>query len=231
MNGRLIGAVYLLYFVAAIAGEIFAQQAGISMIGGTYADPAMMANKLLAHEQWFRAGFALTVLAQACYLALTALFYRLFKPVNPTLSLLAAFFSVVANAIQLVAIFLVLTPLVLLSGSSYLHALSQPQLQALAVSILNVAGQAGLVFLPLFGLFMVLIGYLIFRSTFLPRALGVFFALSGFGWLTYLLPALAHSLRLVVLALALSEGALMLWLLTRGVDENRWMEQSKRLRG
>jgi len=135
------------------------------------------------------------LIAGACYIAVTLLFYSLFKPVNRSLSLLAAFFSLVGCAIG---------PL------SLIH---------LAPSHINP--------LVFFGFYCLLIGYLIFRSTFLPRILGVLMAIAGLGWLTFLSPPLANHLSPYNLAPGiLGEGLLTLWLLAIGVNEQRWKEQA-----
>jgi hypothetical protein len=83
--------------------------------------------------------------------------------------------------------------------------------------------------LVFFGLWCVLIGLLIFRSTFLPRVLGVLLAIAGLGWMTYLLPPLGvHLFRsyIVVGASALGEIPLLVWLLVVGVNVERWKEQA-----
>ena len=135
------------------------------------------------------------LIAGACYIAVTLLFYSLFKPVNRSLSLLAAFFSLVGCAIG---------PL------SLIH---------LAPSHINP--------LVFFGFYCLLIGYLIFRSTFLPRILGALMAIGGLGWLTFLSPPLANHLSPYNLAPGiLGEGLLTLWLLAIGVNEQRWKEQA-----
>jgi Domain of unknown function (DUF4386) len=78
-----------------------------------------------------------------------------------------------------------------------------------------------------FGVYCLLIGYLIFRSTFLPRTLGVLMAFAGLGWLTFLSPPLANQLTPYVFAPGvLGEGALTVWLLVKGVDVQRWNEQA-----
>ena len=77
------------------------------------------------------------------------------------------------------------------------------------------------------GFYCLLFGYLIFRSTFLPRILGALMAIAGLGWLTYLSPPLAKSLSPYNLALGiLGQESLMLWLLVMGVNVQRWREQS-----
>jgi hypothetical protein len=147
---------------------------------------------LFVRSRW---GFAAGLIAGACYVAVTLLFYYLFKPVNRNLSLLAAFLSLVGCAIG---------PL-----SLFVHAASP----------INS--------LVLFGFYCLLIGYLIFRSTFLPRILGVLMAIAGLGWLTFLSLALANHLSPYIFAPGIvGEGSLMLWLLVIGINEQQWKEQA-----
>jgi hypothetical protein len=101
------------------------------------------------------------------------------------------------------------------------------QLQALALLFLRLHAQAYNSSLVFFGFYCLLIGYLIFRSTFLPRILGVLMAIAGLGWLTFLSPPLADYLSPYILAPGvLGEGSLTLWLLVKGVNEQRWKEQA-----
>ena len=142
-----------------------------------------------------RLGLVAGLIAGACYIAVTLLFYYIFKPVNRSLSLLAGFISLAGCAIG---------PL------GRIH--------------LAPSNISPLVF---FGFYCLLIGYLIFRSTFLPRILGVLMAFGGLGWLTFLSPPLANYLSPYNLAPGiLGEGALTLWLLVMGVNEQQWKEQA-----
>src|SRR5207245_1682659 len=99
--------------------------------------------------------------------------------------------------------------------------------QALALLLLHVGGAAGSVALIFFGVFQLALGWLIYRSTFLPRVIGAVIALAGIGWLTVLFPALAAFLAtpLSVLGFA-AEFSLMLWLLIAGVNPTRWNEKA-----
>lgn len=225
-RARITGVVYLLFFLTAIAGEIFLRQAGISGIQlSASGTAAATANKILAHEALFQLGFALTLISIACYVALTALFYRLFRPVSRSLALIAAFFSLVGLAIQAFGSLFQLAPLVVLGGSPYLSVFNVKQLQALALLFLYLNAQTGYISLVFDGLYLLLIGYLIFRSTFLPRILGALVALAGLGWLTFLSPPLANYLLLYIQVTGiLAEGSLMLWLLVMGVNTQRWNE-------
>jgi hypothetical protein len=225
-RARITGVVYLLFFVTAVLGEFFTRQAGISGFGVS-GDAAATANTILAHESSFRLGFALGLISIACYVAVTALFYQLFKPVSRSLSLLAVCFSLVGQAIAVFGSLLQLAPLVVLGGSPYLSVFNVKQLQALALMFLNLNAQVGNIALVFDGLFLLLIGYLIFRSTFLPRILGALIAFAGLGWLTILAPPLATYLLPYIEVLGvLAEGSLMLWLLVIGVNAQRWKEQA-----
>ena len=129
-----------------------------------------------------------------CYAVLTLLFYGMFKPVNRSLSFLAALFSLAGCVVMALGLFPPSLPI-----NSLLF----------------------------FGPYCLLIGYLIFRSSFLPRILGVLMALAGLGWLAFLFPTLAHSLFLYIEVLGIfAEASLMLWLLVMGVNVQRWKEQA-----
>jgi hypothetical protein len=101
------------------------------------------------------------------------------------------------------------------------------QLQAVALMFIKLNVQAAYIYSVFFGLFNLLIGYLIFKSTFLPRILGVLMALSGLGWLTFLSPSLANRLLAYIEVLGIiAEASLTLWLLVKGVNVQRWKEQA-----
>ena len=144
---------------------------------------------------------AANLISTAFYVAATVLVYGLLKPVNRSLSLLAAIFSFVGCAIGVLG------------------------------SLVNLrAGQVGFVF---FGLHCLLVGYLILRSTFLPRFVGALMALGGLGWLTLglasvLSPTFARSLSPYILIPGiLGEATLTLWLLVMGVNAERWKAQAR----
>lgn len=191
------------------------------------SDAAATASNVLAHEALFRLGFAALLINVAVYIAVTLLFYELFKPVNRSLSLFAAFFSLVGCAIQAVSSVFFLAPLVVLGGAQSLSVFKVEQLQAQALMFFKLYAQAYNIGLVFFGFYCLLIGYLILRSTFLPRVLGVLMAFAGLGWLTFLWPPLANHLSPYNLAAGvLGEGSLTLWLLVMGVKVERWKEQA-----
>jgi len=220
-RASIIGAVYLVYFLTTISAEFFIR--GLVVSG----DAAATANNILAHQPLFRLHLATALLATALYVALTALFYGLFKPVNQSLALIAAFFSLTGCATQAFASLFQLAPFVVLGGSAYLRIFKLEQLQALALLFLNLNTEAYSIELVFFGLFNLLIGYLIFKSNFLPRILGGLRVLSGLSWLTFLsLPLANHLFTYIAVIGILAEATLMLWLLVKGVNVTRWKEQA-----
>jgi hypothetical protein len=128
----------------------------------------------------FRLGFAAGLIATACYIAVTALFYNLFKPVSRSLSLLSAFFSLVGCAIQAFGSLFQLAPLVVLRGGQYMSVFTVEQLQALALMFLKLNAQALNIGLVFFGLGSTVFAYLWFKSRYIPRGLaawGIFSSL------------------------------------------------------
>jgi len=188
---------------------------------------AATAANILGHERLFWLGFVLSVIGVGFHIAWALLMYELLDPVNRSLSRLAAFVILVGCAIQALASLLYLAPLLILQDGSSLSAFTAEQLQALALVFLRLNDYAFQVYLVFFGAWCLLIGYLIFRSTFLPRILGVLLAISGLGWVIYLYPPLAHRLwRIIDAASALGEVPVELWLIVMGVNAQRWKEQA-----
>jgi hypothetical protein len=194
-----------------------------------YGDAAATAHNILAHELLFRLAFAGDVIA-TLYIVYTLILYNLFRPVNRSLSLLAAFFSLVGCAIGALNCLFLLAPLVVLGGAQFSSAFNVQQVQVLALMFLKLHAQGYNISMVLFGSYNLLIGYLIFRSTFLPRILGVLLAISGLCYLitcfaNFLSPAFAAHLLPYILVPGGAELLLALWLVVVGVNVQRWKEQ------
>lgn len=138
-------------------------------------------------------------IAALSYIVVTILFYFLFKPAGPTMSLIAAAVSLAGCVLGL--------------------------LIGLGMSPLRINP------LAFFGVYCLLIGRLVYRSTYLPRALGVLMMFGGLGWLTFALPPLSRALQPYNFAPGIiAEGVLTLWLLIAGVDRERWSVMSNAAR-
>jgi len=191
--------------------------------------PAATATNIHGNELLFRIGFAADNVSFAAYLVLTALLYQLFRPVNKSISLIAVYFSLVACVVQAFSSLFHLAPLVLQAGTPYLRAFSAEQLQALALLFLKLRAMSyhniGLVF---FGFYCLLIGYLVLKSRFLPRVIGVLMMLGGLSYAAFLFPPLDSTLQPYILVFpTVGQISLTLWLLFAGVNAERWNQQAK----
>jgi hypothetical protein len=189
---------------------------------------AATAANILGHEPLFRLGFASSLIGVVCHIVWALLMFDLLKHVNRRVSLLAVFVILVGSAIQAVTSLFYVAPLLVLKGGSALSAFTAVQSQALAYTFLRLNAYAFDIYLVFFGLWCVLIGFLIFKSNFMPRILGVLLAISGLGWAMFLSPPLATHLFVpyIAAASAIGEIPLLLWLLVFGVNDQRWKEQA-----
>ena len=222
-KARMAGVFQLSEAVTAAFGQVIVL--GRLVVSG---NAAATAANILGHERLFWLGFASSLIGVASHIAWALLMYELLKPVNRSLSLLGAFVILVGCAIQAVTSLLYLSPLLILQGGSSLSAFTADQWQALALMFLKLNAYAFNIDLVFFGVWCILTGYLIFRSTFLPRILGVLVAISGLGFVTYLYPPLAYHLFFpyIAVASAFGEIPLELWLIVMGVNAQRWKEQA-----
>jgi hypothetical protein len=219
---RITGVFYLLTILTGIFAQGFVSERLVN-----FGDAAATATNILTHKSLFQLGFTVYLIEMACQIAMTALFYVLLRPVNKSVSLLAAFWGLTGCVIKTFARVFYIVPLFVLGGAPSLSAFSAEHLQALAVVFLKVNDQGAGIALAFFGFATILKGYLIFRSTFLPRFLGVLSVVAGLGWLTFLYPPLGYRAFPVVALLGLAGSAVTIfWLLVFGVNEQRWKEQA-----
>lgn len=222
LAARVAGVLYL------ISGEAFTY-AENSVRGKliVFDDASATAHNILSHEAQYRLAFVVELLP--LYIVVTLILYYLLKPVNGSVSLLAAVFSFVGCTISTFTSLLHFAPLVLLKSASSSAAFSTEQLQSLALLFLKLGTQASNIMMVFFGFYCLLIGYLILRSIFLPRIIGAFLVVAGLCYLTnyfasfLALPLANYSFRYIALPGGiLGEGSLILWLLVVGVNTERW---------
>jgi hypothetical protein len=221
-TARITGVLYLITILAGIYAQGFVSARLI-----VWGDAAATAANILTHRSLVELGFTVYMIEMACNVAITALFYDLLKPVNRTLSLAAAFLGLAGCIIKTFGRVFFLVPLFILGDTRVLSAFNIDQLRALALLSLKVNDQAAAMALAFFGFYTVLTGYLILKSTFLPRILGGLAMLAGLGWMTFLSPPLGYRLFPYIAVFALLVAlALILWLIVFGVNEQRWKEQA-----
>jgi Domain of unknown function (DUF4386) len=222
--GRITGAFYLAIFVA---GFIF--MALIPSTGLLNTIDAAAIDYIVSHQTAFWAGYPFFLLVVVFRLIVMLLFYELFKPVNKSINLLAVYFNIVATTMQAVMAITLLAPLVLLRSGHFLTAFTPDQLHALALIALQLYNPIYYIALAFFGCYDLLIGYLAFKSAFIPRPIGVLMGIAGLGWLTFFIPPIAaFLLPYNLIASLIGEGSMILWLLVKSVNAQKWQEQEKR---
>lgn len=222
-KGRFTGAVYLLYVIAGIFAQVFVSERLI-----VFSDAAKTASNILANQSMYRLGFTVYLLEMAGQIATVVLFYQLLKPVSRTGAMLAAVFELTGCGIKTFSRLFYFAPLLVLGGgASYLSAFNKEQLDSIALLLLKINNNGAAIALAFFGFSTVLQGWLIYRSGFLPRWLGVIGIVAGFGWLTFLSPPLGMRLFMYLALIGLiGVVAIIGWLLTVGVNEQRWRERA-----
>jgi Domain of unknown function (DUF4386) len=222
-KGRLAGAVYLLYVIAGVYAQTFISDRLV-----VFGDAARTASNILANQSLYRLGFTVYLLEMAGQIATVVLFYQLLKPVSRTGAMLAASFELTGCGIKIFSRLFYFVPLLVLSGgASYLSAFNKEQLDSIVLLLLRLNDNGAAIALAFFGFSTVLQGWLIYRSGFLPRWLGVIEIIGGFGWLTFLSPPLGMRLFMYVAVYALlGLLATIVWLLTVGVDDERWRQRA-----
>lgn len=220
---RMAGALYLVIVFVGMFGEAFVRDR-LVVSGNAVAT----AQNIVASATMWRA----SVSAELAYLVLAVivdvLLYRLLRPVDRTIALLAFALNLVSIATEVVGRFMLLAPLVLLSDAPYLQPIATEARQALAYAFLRLHDHGWALALVFFGAVCIAWGHLLRRSRFLPAALGWLMQLAGACYIVnsfalLLAPPLARALFPAILLPAfVAELGLALWLVVRGVDPVAW---------
>jgi hypothetical protein len=220
---RVGGVLYLIIIVAGLAGELFVR--GSIVVSG---NAAATAHNLIASRSLWRAGIAGDLVMHMCDVGLMLVFFVLLRPVNRSLALLVVLFNLVQTAVLVANKMNLLVPLFLLGDAEYLKTFSPQQLQALSYISLRAHDYGFGIGLIFFGAECIVVGYLIVRSGYFPRWIGVLMQLAGVCYLTnsfalILSPPLASRLfPFILLPPFVAELSLALWLLLKGVDLTKW---------
>jgi Domain of unknown function (DUF4386) len=223
LHARVAGLLYLYIIAAGTFAEVFVR--GRLVVP---SDPVATARNIVANELLFRRAFSAEFLHLACDVVVTAILYMLLRPVNGTIARITAWMRLACIIVlatvgvaQMAALRLVTSP-----GNEQFSALA-----SLAMQLHHDGYAVSLVF---FGFGCLTAGYLIFRSTYLPRTIGVLMAIAGacyvvnsFGrfldaaFVSALFPAL-------FIPIFIAELALSVWLVVKGVHAGNW-EKATRL--
>jgi hypothetical protein len=225
-TARVAGVLYLIIFLASPLAFMIGK-GGILVPG----DAAATANNLMASESLFRAGIAAETIVFIVETILAAILYVLLKPVSRSLSLAAAFARLGEAVVQAVNLLPSILAVLLVGGGSYLAVFEPEQLDALVLLSLSAFEYMILVWGFFFGLHLLLLGYLVYKSGYFPRLLGALLVLSSFGYLIesygkFMAPQSAELFSTIVLVLGvLGELPFTVYLLWKGINVEKWEER------
>jgi hypothetical protein len=218
-TARTAAFVFVLIFILGMATELFIRP-GMIVPG----DSATTIKNIASSQSLFRLSMVSDLIRQALLMALPLILYKLLKPVNKTIASLMVIFALVCVPISLLNELNHFAVLLLASGTGYLAAFKADQLNALVRFFLELR-QYGTFIAQFFSFWVLLLGYLVFRSGFLPKILGFLLMLAG---LCYTLLAVQFLLfptfdaSIVGVFTFIAESLFYLWLLIKGVNVEKW---------
>jgi len=222
-TARTAGLLYLVIIAAGMFGVLFVR--GRLIVAG---DPAATAHQIAGHESLWRAGIAGDLVMHLCDIPVMLIIYVLLRPAGRRLALLALLFNIVQTAVLAANKLNLVAALLPLSNQAYLKAVD-PQIlytqSYLAIRLHDIGFGAGLLF---FGMTLLVNGYLIRKSTYLPKVIGTLLQVAGFSYLAanfglLLAPQFFAPLSVwLMLPCFLAELSFALWLVFKGVNEEKW---------
>jgi hypothetical protein len=217
---RMAGFLYLMYIVAEILADVFGSSPLI-----VFGDAAATAGNIVAHGWQFRIGFVGELLVNVLFFLTAWALYALLKPVNKNLALLFLLLNLGGVAVRCANALNLFAALLLLSGADTLKAFQADQLQALAMTFLYLQKNGYWIAQIFFGVWLFPLGYLVFKSSFLPKFLGVILMVHCFTWTTtsllYFLYVPGYTaITYISFPLGfIAEFGLTLWLLIMGAKD------------
>lgn len=219
---RTVGALYLVVIV--LGGFAYGYVPARLASGNAIAT----ASNILSHELVWRAGIVAALIVVACALVQLLFEFLLLRPVQRNVTLLAVLFNLMSLTIEALGNLGHLAALRILHGQGSLSGVPTHELQTWASLAIDLHDTTLTISFMFFGVTCLLYGYLIYRSRFLPRFLGVLMTLAGLCYtsnsLLDILNVLPPGFPWLLLPAGLSELALCLWLLIAGVNAPRWHE-------
>lgn len=218
-TARFAGLLYLVWILTGLFA-MFYIPSRIDLAG----DAATNAQNILSNELLFRTGIINDLVSSAVWVVMVLVFYRLFKSINEPMAKLLVALVIVQIPIVFVAESFNITSLMILKGE-ILKTFEPNQRQELAMLLLKITDHGAPAFEIYWGLWLLPLAFLVYRSHFLPRFLGVWLAINGFAFLvlsftTLLLPEYKDMVFKIAFPAMLGEVAFMLWLLIKGAKFN-----------
>jgi len=218
-TARVAGLMYLIYMVVHILANIIGRSNFI-----VYGDAIETANRILASAWQFRFGIMIDLLGAVLFLLTAWALYVLLKPVNKKIALLFLLLNLCGVVIYSFNLLNQLTALLLLNGDVYLKIFQADQLQSLSMLFLNIYKNGYMMAQIFFAIWVFPLGYLIFKSNFLPKILGIILMIHSFTWLLYVILFffIPNFIGITYISFPLgfiAEFGLSMWLLIKGAKE------------
>jgi len=222
-TARIAGALYLIMFPLGLLGIMY-----VSSILIVPGDAATTANNIMASESLFRLSIVSGLIVQIINLLLVLVLYKLLKPVNKNHAVLMVIFFLVSVPITMLNMVSQSAALLLLSGADYLKVFSADQLHAQVMFFLNLHEHGVSITGIFWGLWLFPMGYLVFKSGYIPRILGVLLIIGCFGYLIESFAFFLFPNFEVEIALFTFWGEVLfpLWLLIKGVNVEQWEKRA-----
>ncbi len=220
---RVAGGLWLI--LAIFGGFAFVSVSSLLVPG----EAGATVSNIMASESLFRIAILSDLFGQTVFIVLVLVLYKLLKIVNNFAALLMVMFVIVSVSIQSLSALNQIAVLFLLSGADYLTAFPADQLHALVLLFLNLRGAGFEIIAQIFfGLWLLPLGYLVYKSGFLPRILAVLLIIAGFGYLIsvvtfFLFPNFDTDISQFTF---IGEVTMLLWLLIKGVNVEKWEKRA-----
>jgi len=217
-TARIAGFLYFMYIVTSFIANWFGRF--------VFVDAPVTVNHIMAHESQFRIGFVISLFSVVFFLLAAWYLYVLLKLVNKDLALLFLLLNLGGFAILCFSMLNLFGSLLLLSGADYLKVFQPDQLQAQAMLFINLYKNGYIIAQIPYGIWLFPLGYLVFKSGFLPKILGILLIVDCFGLLIYvfqrfLLPGYEVISYPCMAVSFIAELSLTLWLLIMGTKDQK----------
>lgn len=218
-TARIAGLLYLLVVITGpfvllyVPGKLFVP-----------GDATATANNILANESLFRAYIVVGLISELLFISVVLVLYRLLKGVNLELATIMVMLILFDAPLAFLSIANEVATLTFVRGADFLSVFDKPQRDAIATLLINIDRQGILVSEMFWGLWLLPLGLLIYRSGFLPRFLGVWLFINGLAYVILsltglLLPQYLEIVKQITMPTLFGEVALMLWLLIIGTKQ------------
>jgi len=213
----------LLYLLLVLAGPLRLMYIPAKLF--VHGNAAATANNIAAHETLFRLGIVADLFCGTILIFIVLALYRLFEDVDRRLAVLVVILGgILPAALDFFIVLNDAAALILVRGADFLSAFDKPQRDALAMLFLRLHDQEILAAEIFWGLWLIPLAILVYRSRFLPRFLGVWLTLNGVAYVAnsltgLLLPQYANKVETLTFPALTGEVAFVLWLVIRGANE------------